>query len=342
MDLKSKTIKGFLRIKADNYHFSTTLNNYFSFHTTKKHDSFDCLNDDLQQWELEFPNASEINVESLINSSKKDTKGTTPIYEATIAVDTDNEFLWNKFSNNTTAAISWIENLFLNMNVIYESEVNLRLLIGTTIIRIDNSPENNPDFNADPDTFNDGLVSFADYWKVNQTSVNRVFAMLLAGRGISNGGFSGVAYVNAYCNNSFSYSFNKLGSSFPASTAALFVGHELGHNFGSSHTHCERLANNGADFVDHCYSNQNNSCFVGTTSCPSGGQGTMMSYCHAPANGFDGNGPAQGPPGSCNTSTDVHDLIASKMTNIIQNNFPNCIQPFSDFEDLIFLGNFDN
>jgi hypothetical protein len=168
--------------------------------------------------------------------------------------------------------------------------------------------------------------------------------MLISGKGISNFSFSGVAWVNVYCNNGFSYSFNKIGASFSSTFGALFIGHELGHNFGSSHTHCEQLANGGTDYVDHCYANEQNGCYTGATACPGSGNGTMMSYCHAPEDGFDGNGgPALGPPAAsnCDTSTDIHDLIATKLSGRIQSNYPSCIKDFGYDFDTIFINGFE-
>jgi hypothetical protein len=53
---------------------------------------------------------------------------------------------------------------------------------------------------------------------------------------------------------------------------AFVVGHELGHNFGSRHTHCY------VPPIDECYAGESG-CYQGPTSCP-GGPGTVMSYCH--------------------------------------------------------------
>ena len=239
-------------------------------------------------------------------------QGTGVLFEAIIAIDTDNEFLWNKFSNNENAARNWIEDLLVRVNVIYERDLRLRLLLGTTILRKDNTPSGNPDFNADPEGFNDGLEEFRNYWRDNQQGVNRVFAALLTGKGIAANSFSGVAWVHAYCSNNYGYSFNRIGAGLSASFVAGGFGHEIGHNLGSSHTHCEKLANNGSDFVDTCYSGERAGCFSGTPACPAGGTGTIMSYCHLS-------------PGGCSASYVFHPLIVGKLDNRIIANTPGCI-----------------
>jgi hypothetical protein len=75
--------------------------------------------------------------------------------------------------------------------------------------------------------------------------------------------------------------FKYSGSS--ASSDTHLVAHEVGHTFGSSHTHCYL----DPTPIDTCYSGETG-CYSGPTSCPApqtingvtNVRGTLMSYCH--------------------------------------------------------------
>lgn len=94
----------------------------------------------------------------------------------------------------------------------------------------------------------------------------------------------GVAYVNVLCNNSFGFGVSAnlngainwvtwTGQSAATTWDFVVVAHELGHNFGSQHTHdyCPPL--------DHCVTPNCD----GTSSCS---RGTIMSYCHVSCGGL--------------------------------------------------------
>lgn len=279
----------------------------------------------------------------------------SPIFDTTIAVDTDNEWLFHKFGNNASAAQTWLDDLFLAFNVIFEADLQLHITQGDVMLRIDTTPAGTPDFNEDPYTaFSNGLGELGDVWRLTPAllAIDRDFVMMFSAKGfaqdaiISANSFSGVAWVNAYClkggTNIFqpefgSFSFNRVGANLSPSFTSGGVGHELGHNLGSSHTHCEQLRNGNTEFVDICYSCEDNdgvtcdasSCYVGATACPAGGVGSLMSYCHAPDTGFDGPGPAVGPPGSCDNSDDFDPLIITKLSGLIASNSPSCIAAFA-------------
>ena len=236
---------------------------------------------------------------------------------AVVAVDTDNEFMLQKFSDNTTNATNYLAALFVAMNVLYERDLDLTLTQGTTLLRTSGTP----DPFADPGTNGlDQLDEFGEVWAATQNATPRAFAMLLSGKSPNAFSASGIAWVlgnGNYCNqknNTFPsgacsdgqctsghYSASQVFK-FNGSTAAndvLVIAHELGHNFGANHTHCSD-ASTGAgpqssNTIDQCFNGESGSgCFGGTQVCPAATtvngvtnvKGTLMSYCHL--NGISG------------------------------------------------------
>jgi len=200
----------------------------------------------------------------LFSGSDDMTKAGTPV-KAVLAIDTDVELLTRKFGGSTSAATDYIADLIAAMNVMYSRDLNVTLVQGTTYLRT----------SSDPYTAGGGLASstelyeFRDYWTRNYGSVPRALAAMLSGDS-SSGWASGIAFIGGLCSTSTGYSLSKVFISNYLSGDAKLVGHEIGHNFGSHHTHCYSPP------IDTCW---NDSCYAGETSCP-GGPGTVMSYCH--------------------------------------------------------------
>ena len=206
------------------------------------------------------------------------------LHRATLAVDTDNELLVQKFSNDTTAATDYIATLFALMSVIYERDLLVRTLEGTTLLRVSTTADpyvQSGTGNADSAK----LTEFENWWIANQSGVTRALAMMLSGKQASPNASSGIASVNALCNTSRGYSFSQVFK-YSGSTAASdvqVVAHEVGHNFGSRHTHCYLTPTP----IDMCYAGEGG-CYSGATSCPApttingvtNVRGTLMSYCH--------------------------------------------------------------
>ncbi|MFC5045750.1 M12 family metallo-peptidase [Aquimarina hainanensis] len=97
----------------------------------------------------------------------------------------------------------------------------------------------------------------------------------------------GVAWLSALCG-SRKYGLsgiNKNYSNVPTySWTVGVIAHELGHNFGSNHTHaCVWNGNNTA--IDGCYTTEGG---CAKPAIPSGG-GTIMSYCHLTGAGINFN-----------------------------------------------------
>jgi Metallo-peptidase family M12 len=204
----------------------------------------------------------------------------TSLHSAVVAIDTDNEYM-AYWSNNTTSATNYIAQLLASINVMYERDLKLRLLQGTTFLRTTADPYSAYDGgNAGPNELNE----FTNYWNLNlpKASFPRSAAAMLSGKQSSPNSASGIAWLaGSVCGSSNDYSFSQLFKTSYLAGDTMILGHEIGHNLGSPHTHCY------ADPApDRCYAGE--SCYTGATSCP-GAQtingvanvtGTLMGYCH--------------------------------------------------------------
>lgn len=243
------------------------------------------------------------------------------LHTATIAVDTDNELMANKFGNNTTAASNYIASLFAAMNGIYERDLLVRLVQGNTFLRVSTTPD--PYVQTGSDSFAK-LNEFTTYWRNNYSGINRALAMMLSGKGGS--GASGIAWIDALCSKSYGYSFSQVYTSGTGVSYGdtLVVAHEIGHNFGSPHTHCYNAI--GLQLPDSCHSGESyngQSCFSGTRACPAPATyngvpnvtGTLMSYCHM----F----------GGCSSSLVLHPITVGLLNPKVESRVNTCIFPAS-------------
>jgi hypothetical protein len=282
-------------------------------------------NDVIKQCSMKMANQPQKSLDEIKLSSKSLVNNTlkgpsTVDYQAVIAVDTDNEWMVGK-GNNTTTATTYITNMFVNMNVYFERDFATRLLVGDTFLRVASDP-----FPTESD-ISQYLSDFGEYWLANNNAIDRDFVLLLSGQNINSNSFSGIAWLNVYCQKGFlnggganadtagSYSVNRIGTNLSVGFVSQFVGHELGHNFGSPHTHCYTPA------VDNCFNAEGGSCYSGTPQCPVGGngRGTIMSYCHF--------GPSSG--AGCGTSNEnFHPTVISLINSRIVANSPSCLAPF--------------
>ncbi|MEO7432292.1 MAG: M12 family metallo-peptidase [Dokdonella sp.] len=258
---------------------------------------------------------------------------------ALIAVDTDNEFMSERFGNSTAAATSWIADLFGVMNVMYQRDLNVTLQQGTTFLRTGKDPYNAVNTPAD----GTDLTEFGTYWQNNEGGVARDFTVLLSGKSPNGLSASGIAWVNAYCqtqSNGGSYSVNQIFTSAQAAVefSARIVGHEIGHNFGAYHTHCTNTttgaAPTGVNTIDKCFAGEAaNGCYSGATSCPNTGPGapagTLMSYCNSLNGGCGANH---------QNVLQFHPTQITTMSALIAQNTPSCLSLGSD---VIFKNGFE-
>lgn len=189
-----------------------------------------------------------------------------PVYNTLvckIGVDGDHDYV--KMFPSEVDAVNYAYQLYGAVSDIYLRDLNVKLQI--EFIRM--WPDDTEPFDA-----ND-LYSFATYWDYNEDPFAYDMVQLLSGR--RNLDYGGIAYVGGTCSGGYTsatYSIiGYLNGSFPSSLELPDIGnwdvivcaHEMGHNFGTRHTHDL----SGYDpLID--------SCAQGYPTV-----GTIMSYCHA-------------------------------------------------------------
>ena len=222
---------------------------------------------------------------------------------ADIIVDSDYEFFQKLGS--TTAAATYVADLFTYISQKYQGEISTRFNLKKVIIR---------NTSSDPWSANNAsamLDEVMNYWNSNASNPDRTLTRhhvhLLSGKAVS----TSIAYVDTLGMQSYAYGVSAaIGGDFTPQNPQIIwdtvvVAHEIGHAFGSSHTHDydnysgQSLvpSPNTGGAIDCCYSQTSGSqCAValggiqrtgflpgaGVINGGSQGQrnGTIMSYCH--------------------------------------------------------------
>jgi Metallo-peptidase family M12 len=198
----------------------------------------------------------------------------TTLKQADIAIETDYE-LRAKFGTDALT-LDYLSSLAAAATAIYERDVAVRLRF--SYIRLWTTP-------ADPWTATStsgALTELRNYW--NDAANNmaaiagpRTVAHFVSGKGVQ----GGIAFLNVLCNTNAGYGVSQVYGGFDLSSPdniwdVEVVTHELGHNFGSPHSHCYSPP------IDKCY-NQESNCYAGPVVAS---RGTIMSYCHLLAGGL--------------------------------------------------------
>jgi len=192
--------------------------------------------------------------------------GGYPFRIALVALECDYEY-GQSFDSMDDAFIYTIE-LLGAISSVYERDLQVRLYI--PYLRIWST-------SSDPYVGNDVAIllpQFESYWRANMGSVGRDIAHFLTSKN-ANGG---LAEVDVLCNEQWGYGTSSgISGVFPRPLVdgsleqwdVYVVAHEMGHQFGSPHTHCYNppIDNCGQSFDD---------CWNGIYACQ---QGTIMSYC---------------------------------------------------------------
>jgi len=152
--------------------------------------------------------------------------GVDVLHVADMAIEADFPFFQLNGSNSTNTQND-ITSVVNAMNVIYERDVDIRLVVSQVIV--------NTTTDAYTTTSAGTLLNqFRSRWNTVNAGIPRDFAHLFSGRNL-NGGTIGVAFLGVVCNfgNAYGLSQSRFSSNF--SLRVGVTAHEIGHNFGAGH-----------------------------------------------------------------------------------------------------------
>jgi len=192
------------------------------------------------------------------------TGGFSPTLLAEVAIDTDTEFL-AKFAT-TDDAVEYLADLAAAVSAIYDTDTNVRVKFSYIRLWLGFDPWT-------ATSTSNMLGQLKSWWQSNEIGTPRDVTHFVSGKTVT----GGIAFIDTLCDPDFGYGVSTVYGSFDLMNPddiwdVMVVAHELGHNFGSEHTHCY------VPPLDNCY-NEESGCYNGPESLPPGG-GTIMSYCH--------------------------------------------------------------
>lgn len=246
-------------------------------------------------------------IENQINIPVKDNKDNNEIQAnrmlvANMALEASTEFI-ELFNNDTTKAKNYMISIISFASRIYEDELNIMLQVGNMyyydIDNLDKDPyvkfyvpyaQNS----TNPTDLGDYLNYMPTAWGI-RSSVNRTIAVLFhdvkrqkPGSIILGIAMSGQPKIGNFCDKSRGYCVIGMTGTvkFPTlsfTTDVQVAAHEIGHTFGSPHTHsCAWPSIDGGPIIDSCVTAKDSpgdaQCLKNTDQRPL--LGTIMSYCH--------------------------------------------------------------
>lgn len=221
---------------------------------------FHCETEDTKADEHQKPSGGEKSVQTTGCKTVK------MYFECDYRMYTDN-------GSNTSNVTTKVTGMFNNVKQIYANE-QLDVELGQIFVWTTTDP-----YATETVAYN-YLYNFA----LNRASITQTLGHLLSTRPASLGG---IAYINVLCNPAAKFGFSNIYNSFSAlpnySWSVYCIAHELGHNFGSRHTHwCGwQLTASTIGRIDSCYAGES---VAGAVNCSNTSKpnynGTVMSYCH--------------------------------------------------------------
>ncbi len=194
------------------------------------------------------------------------------LLEVDLMLDVNFSLYSQVFGNSTTNATNYVTSLIGAISAIYERDINTRFRVTYLSIWTSSDPFTGTSSSAQ-------LASYRTWAHSNRSAISRDIGHLLLNGNVTN--YGGIAYLGVLCNNTgFGYGLTNIygHASFP--TPSYYwdmdaTAHEIGHNFGSPHTHCYSPP------IDMCYGSESG-CYSGPSIATTG---TIMSYCHLTSGG---------------------------------------------------------
>jgi len=215
--------------------------------------------------------------------------------DAGVAVETDYEFSAWLFGGNTTASASYASSLLAAISTIYDRDVNMTLSI--PFLRTYES-NNDPYGGSSIFDYLDDVQ--AEFNSGAEALIDRAVVQGLSARGLG----GGVAYLPGACDDWWGIGVSaNLDGFFPNPLQdnswdnwdVMVCAHEMGHNFGTGHTHSAF-----DPVIDGC----------GNGDCSQALDSTIMSYCHTC------------PGGMSNMDLRFHSRVQDRILSYLDNDAP--------------------
>ena len=262
--------------------------------------------------------------------------GPNQYYVAQIAIETDSE-LYNHFGNAKDTT-DYITNIMAFTSAVYAKEVGVVLRVQSISLwagGVTNDPwdpETNPAYLKDISPL---LFQFQSYWNTNHPDYNRAAALFISGR--HDGGGLAITIGGLCSKDGYALAEGQTFSSLVNKSLVqdnYVILHELGHLFGSPHSHAYDNVDGEPNKIDGCVIGDNaqivptgkvpgiNTLDTGT---PGTRTGTIMSYCHDNSPGISNIAPSFGKNFQYGIKAYREANKISSYTASINNSNPNCI-----------------
>ncbi len=222
--------------------------------------------------------------------------GAVPQRDAKVAVETDYEFTNSLFGGNTTASASYASSLLAAISTIYNRDVNMTLSVPFLRTYASN---NDPYGGSDIGDFLEDVRD--EFNSGDEANIDRAVVQGLSARSLG----GGVAWLATACNDFWGIGVSaNLDGFFPNPLQdnshnnwdVIVAAHEMGHNFGTGHTHDDYNP-----VIDGC----------GNGDCSQRLNSTIMSYCHLC------------PGGLSNIDLRFHERVQTRILSYLEND-ANC------------------